>query len=731
MYNNSLCYFGDHYMFNSQRRRLKFANGDDVPRVLDVRQEGRRWFFLQENGEEIEVFTAATLSSRRLKFANGDDVPRVLDVRQEGRRPFFLQENGEEVEAFTASGLSIRRLKFENGDDEVSIPDFCSKLKEQIESNAPSLDSYLRSLSLSYLSKALQWAAQNDHLDVINHLFQWATANNHPQVIKSALSIPAVFSLIDKYLDTYNKYIIPFVAEKLLDLKEAQLSFEEKNPNGVFDIEDANESILSFNIIRNLIRRNDSSLFDDLQRLINIPSVNFLLHRAAKFQRDNELLCLALNIRNLDAARLLIAIPAVQVLAEENNYYKTRPTEDSESSIKALSTAEKNFLQRATDHYDVQLKELTVPVIMDNLRSTLCARYKEKPAQIVSDAGVTIDLPMHWIDFKALELCKSGVEGQSTEHQRALEAYYQHKDHTAFRYLLKPNPWIHSNASYVNSNGAERWANFDGYEPLIAMLFLAASDEHIKPCDGCAIGARLEQFINELVFIGRAHNWDVQRVKVDAEGKPLLNEFGELLMEEYDDLEGDRPSCFSGVKKRLLQSMSGHPLLTFLTPDIVEQKLNELVREHFKAAINLGNRGKFKKAWDDIQDDDLEYEERLTAVEILKELNINPKQQSALIQTMAQFLNETYDGQFNEDISLTVVALKRLRLDERDKFATHASELSYTNWDACLKVKVIHNAATASLLSTMSIFASTTPEPMEEEPAMEEEDGTPMMKKSC
>jgi len=729
---------------------FRFTNGDPVPEGLKLRKEGRRWFVTLENGQEVVVFTAKTLSHLRLRFENGNEVDELLQRRKEGKCWYVTLEDGQEVEAF-ASGSATSTLRSSK------LRKFYSELQNRMENNDASLDSYLSSLERRYRSamiahkkyEVVRWAAENGHLNVMEYLlgeikpkdlsktitanvFDLAGKNNHVHVITFLLNIPSVFSLAEEHPQIRDKCIIPFVKEKLLTLERAQLTFEETNSNGVFNIEDDNESTLSLCILRHLICRNDPLLLDDLQRLINIPSVNLLIHQAAEFQRDNELLYRALVVGNMDAARLLIAVPAVQVLAEQNDYYRIKSHTsvlhvDKESSMRALPAAEQKRMQRAIEHYDPKLQELTVPVIMDNLRDTLCARYKAKPAQIISDVGITIVLPMNWKDFEALNFCKKGLERQPSEHQRALEAYYQHKDHTAFRYLLKPNPWIHSEALYVKVNdlGTERWAYFDGYEPLISMLFLAASDEHIEPCDGFTLDTRLEHFIDEVAHIGRAHNWDNGlRLRRDAEGNSLVDE-GLSLTEDYDDLGADRPSCYSGAKTRLFQSVLGHPLFTLLTPDIVEQKLYELVREHFKAAIDPDNCGKFKKAWDDIQNDDLEYEERLTAAEILKELNINPKQQSALIYTLAHSLNETYNKQFDEDIGLTVVVLKRLRLDKRDKFATHASQFSCTNWHTCLEMKVIHDAAIASKPSAMGFFSSTMPGvpmpvvPMDEESAAE------------
>ena len=67
------------------------------------------------------------------------------------------------------------------------------------------------------------------------------------------------------------------------------------------------------------------------------------------------------------------------------------------------------------------------------------------------------------------------------EAKAAYQAYYQHKDHTAWRYLSKPNHWMHPHAGYVyiSDDHQTRWSTFEEYQPLIALLFLGATDEQI------------------------------------------------------------------------------------------------------------------------------------------------------------------------------------------------------------------------------------------------------------
>lgn len=107
--------------------------------------------------------------------------------------------------------------------------------------------------------------------------------------------------------------------------------------------------------------------------------------------------------------------------------------------------------------------------------------------------------------------------------------------------------------------------------------WLVAVDAEVPPTDGYTLETRLDHFIDELAHIGRAHNWDNTRVKTDNEGTIILDADDNPITEEYDNLEGDKPSCFFGVKRRLFQSVQGHPLLKMLTKDGIDEELRDLI----------------------------------------------------------------------------------------------------------------------------------------------------------
>ncbi|NDH09874.1 MAG: hypothetical protein EBY16_09795 [Gammaproteobacteria bacterium] len=140
---------------------------------------------------------------------------------------------------------------------------------------------------------------------------------------------------------------------------------------------------------------------------------------------------------------------------------------------------------------------------------------------------------------------------------------------------------MHPAAEYVHRDKDGRaWSTFEDFQELIALLYLAAIDEEAPPIDDYTIETRVEQFFIELALIGRAHNWDA----TDRE-------------EEYDDLEADQPSCPRGVRKRLLQSVKGHPLLRILTTDIVHHDVSRIVRTHFISRITDENCAALARDW--------------------------------------------------------------------------------------------------------------------------------------
>ncbi|MCE0723049.1 MULTISPECIES: hypothetical protein [Legionella] len=452
---------------------------------------------------------------------------------------------------------------------------------------------------LQFLAEKVPGKFQEMITDYSIYIFLWATSIQDPlPIINFLLSHANAFAYAEQHQIEYREYVTPFITKKLADLQALKNTIEHENAYAVFDITSSEEAKLLFYVLRNLIRQNDPARRDDILLLIGIPSVKALAHTEITPNHPNELLRLALSLGNETAAELLLGIPAVRELAAQNNFYRVEQrngldlqalAQNRESSMTALTQGEQKRLEKAITHYQPMLKQASVPAVMEDLYTTLAQQYENNPATLtIEQQGnqTTITLPLGWEALQALHL-------DASTYQDALKAYYQHKVHSAWRYLSKPNPWMHEHASYVYvnpDNTQEKWSTFEEYQSLIGLLYLAVIDKTMPCLDHHTFESRLEHFINELALIGRAHNWDKTRIIAGADENQVT--------EEFDDLEGDRPSCFSGVKRRLFQSVLGHPFFILLTEDIIKQEIREFVRQHFKDSIHDSNRDAIKIAWE-------------------------------------------------------------------------------------------------------------------------------------
>ncbi len=470
------------------------------------------------------------------------------------------------------------------------------------------------------------------------------------ELLKYVCRFPVVFNRIEPNTQEYGRVVSDFITEKLAQLHTAQAT----NPEVVLEIREPDEAKLCFYMIRNLIRQNNGALRDELLFLMNIPQVKALLHTAVNEGQSNELLQLALSIGNQEAASLLLNVPAVLALAQENGMYAgiakgglnlRQLARNRESAMTALSVGESKRLEKAIAHYTPAIEDLGgSAVVIERLLEHLKARYKDHPAMLVRDDQSELELPLDWLGEEGFAALLPTLT--ATEQQRAKQAYHVHPDHTALRYLSKPNYWMDAQASYVYVNDAhtERWSTFEEYNPLIALMYLAAIDEEIPALNGYTIETRFEHFINELCHINRAHNWD-ERNQAGA---------------EYDNTnQGDKPSCYSGVKRRLFQSVLGHPLFQLLTLDIINQELDGFVRAFFEQRIDETNANALQEACNQLFIDGALEEKN---GELLATLNIPEKDQEQFIASLQTKYGEALEPAF------LIQLHTRLQLDEETPF---------------------------------------------------------------
>jgi hypothetical protein len=485
------------------------------------------------------------------------------------------------------------------------------------------------------------------------YAFRYASQNGHLETCKWLLQTPQCLAFAEQHTQEYGERIVnPFIQETLSALHQEHSLSIQQNPNAVFNLNEPHRAQSCFYILRNLIRRNDPALNDEILFLLDIPSVKALLHTAVTPNQPNELLRLAITTGNQDAAVRLLTIPAVRELAERNNFYRDEArgqldlralAQDRESSMHALTTGEKKRVSQAIERYQPLIKTAGLEHLINALREQLIERYEANPAKITVH-GKEIALPTRWDEFELMGLTED-------KREEALLAYRQNKNHTALRYLSKPNYWMADNASfvYVNpDNTKERWSTFEGYEPEIALFWLAAQDVEMTPTDGHTLEGRLDHFVDELAHIGRAHNWDKTRINAHQE------------KEEYDDLEGDKPSCVSGVKRRLFQSVIGHPLINILTLDKLSDELRDFARSHFLKSITKDNKALIRDTLEeyeytvDIQDNE--------GTRLLQSMDISPEHQQEFIT----YLSNKYGSQFNEEPRFMQFIKEEFKL-EKDK----------------------------------------------------------------
>jgi hypothetical protein len=498
-------------------------------------------------------------------------------------------------------------------------------------------------------------------------------------IVNWFLSHPTCFSYAEQHVQEFSGCINPYIDNMLLTLHQESVATLNENPNSVFDIEDPDRAKLCFYMLRNLIRRNDRAYDDEIRFLLGIPSVKRLAHQQLTRGNPNELLRLALSVGNTQAAALLLNIEAVRVMAQQNNYYENEArngvnvrqlAQDRESSMIGLTAGETKRLEAVINRYQPTIKKEGIGRIMQGLRGHLISIYEQQPAcLVIGDKQIILPLnPGKFIQ----DLKKEDKE----EIQNVLKAYYAHPAHTALRYLSKPNPFMHPNASFVNTNPnnrRERWSTFDEYQTEIVLFYLAATDKDMPATGGLTLETRLNHFIQELALIGRAHNWDKTRIRNDKK-------------EEYDDLEGDRPSCYSGVKRRLFQSVIGHPMFDILTKKMINSEIKQWAFDHFQSVLAKTDPHLIEQVLDEYYNDAVNEEEKnaVKHLNVLEYFNISDEKKDGFIK----YLTEKYSVQFSDTVSFRLkienhLALNPektgtryhiLKLDELIDFYTYLSE---------------------------------------------------------
>lgn len=334
-------------------------------------------------------------------------------------------------------------------------------------------------------------------------------------------------------------------------------------------------------ILKYLIQSKDPKISSLLEFFWNIPEIQKIAAQST-YSKDpkDSLLTVAIENNNIFAISKLLMMPSVRRSLLQRPYQPLHHQPATwpqlhypESAMRSLTSDEETQYQAVLQYYHSQvIQKGGVTTLFDALKEELASHYHRSPAQCDSSTQ-KITLPLTWNDFQKMPLTP-------TEYELALHAYYQHPTHTAWRYLSIPNPWLSEKARFIltdDCNPYIRYANLPtSYQAWLVTCWLAATDPDSPPTQGYTLEGRYQYFIQTLACIGRAHNWD----------------------KDYDDNEGDKPSCSQGVKRHLLQSILGHALFDHcLTAETIQRELEDFVRSHFHTILTSKNSTRFRNAY--------------------------------------------------------------------------------------------------------------------------------------
>ncbi|KTD24398.1 ankyrin repeat domain-containing protein [Legionella maceachernii] len=134
-------------------------------------------------------------------------------------------------------------------------------------------------------------------------LLRRSIEGGHTALIAHFLANPSDFNYADKNKN-YEKDVEQFINDTLMQLRERKAKFEDSQSSAKFDVS-SKEAKLLFFVLRNLIRRNQLDLDEDISFILLIPAVKNLVHTPVRPGKHNELLRVALKVENKTAAQLL------------------------------------------------------------------------------------------------------------------------------------------------------------------------------------------------------------------------------------------------------------------------------------------------------------------------------------------------------------------------------------------------------------------------------------------
>ncbi len=266
---------------------------------------------------------------------------------------------------------------------------------------------------------------------------------------------------------------------------------------------------------------------------------------------------------------------------EKENFTLGGIARASEGSMKDLSARQKTALDEMKARYKAKFKRKGEQAIFNEIKEYIITEYQNKPATLF---GFPLPLSLG----KAAKFLTWIIENKP---------YYNDVNHTAYRFLfMDPNPWrSFSGGNNTQLIGSDR--------TQVAYMWLVATDSKQKLPEGYTRESLLQEFMQAIYELCRAHNYDRTRTVIRKKTNPFTKQVTTYLdhNDHYDDLEGDKPTCGGGINQRITQFymvfLNEKPETRPLTADIIRRKFQEELINESKLKSSFYNKLKnFDKA---------------------------------------------------------------------------------------------------------------------------------------
>lgn len=386
---------------------------------------------------------------------------------------------------------------------------------------------------------------------------------------------PRSYALFDRAPRKYGPWLTAYDKTYLKKLMKEIAKYHEGNYDRPFDFRNEDEVLIGYLMLRRLIGQHFHNLliFDKgvrigVELLLSSPRIKRLVvdnatHEPPPEQADyfikekNELLRLAYRRKNAALITRLLDIPCIREAAEREDinddpgygFYLEKLAEDRDLQLASLRAGRRSAVQGVIAQFnDAVIKQGGVLGVIEQLKQQLIERYIEnEDGRCITFGGVQYFLPCHWGELQNFIADHEFDEAQ----QKAIhQIYYNNLNHTAYRYLIRPNPWMSETVDwlYANEAGNERWSTYEECLPLIAYTWLAVSKD---------------LFIQKMGALNRLYN----------------------VAEDPKQLNGDKPGNDLDVKQSMIFLLKAHPLFKPFNRQDAEQFMILSIQQYYQPLL--------------------------------------------------------------------------------------------------------------------------------------------------